>query len=262
MANLADHHSSSIVKAIYMGDSGTGKTGSLTSLVKAGYKLRIIDLDNGLDPLVTYIRKECPDKITNVEFESVRDTYKPSPLGPIISGAPKAFTTVINLLTKWTDGTSPSEWGPDTVIVIDSLSAVGAAALAWAEGMNPTAKDKRNWFFTAQQALEKMLDMLTSKAFKCNVIVITHVQMKELEDGTTKGYANAVGSALGPIIPRYFNTMIQAKTQGSGTNLRRTISTIPSAQIDLKNPAPFRIDKELPLESGLATLFAKLKETA
>jgi GTPase SAR1 family protein len=37
MTSLAEHHSSHIVKLLYIGDSGTGKTGSLTSLVKGGY---------------------------------------------------------------------------------------------------------------------------------------------------------------------------------------------------------------------------------
>ena len=38
-----------------MGDSGTGKTEALCSLVLAGYKLRILDLDNGLDIVKSYL---------------------------------------------------------------------------------------------------------------------------------------------------------------------------------------------------------------
>ena len=261
MPKLSEHHSSSFAKIMYIGDSSTGKTGSLTSLVAAGYKLRIIDLDNGLDPLVAFVRKECPDKIGNVEFESLRDNYKATMQGPIISGSPKAFTAALALMTKWSDGTAPCDWGDKTILVIDSFTALGRAALAWAEGMNPTAKDKRNWFFMAQQKLEVTLAMLTSESFKANVIIISHVKYEEDGQGLAKGYISAVGSALGPIIPSYFNTIVLAQSQGNGKNVKRTITTIPTAMIDLKNSAPFKIDQTLPLETGLATLFEKLKET-
>src|SRR5947207_14204487 len=99
MTNLANHHSSHIVKLLYIGDSGTGKTGSLTSLVKGGYKLRILDCDNGLDVLVQFIMRDCPDKIKNVDYETRRDKFKASPVGPVISGSPRAFIDCLGLLT-------------------------------------------------------------------------------------------------------------------------------------------------------------------
>jgi hypothetical protein len=47
----SDHLATGLRKMLYIGDSGTGKTTSLISLVKAGYILRIFDFDNLLDPL-------------------------------------------------------------------------------------------------------------------------------------------------------------------------------------------------------------------
>lgn len=260
MPSLTEHHSGSFAKVIYIGDSGTGKTGSLTSLVAAGYKLRILDMDNGLDALVQHVKQECPDKLVNVEYETVRDKYSPGPLGPTVRSA-KAFVRAAELMTKWSDGSEPAEWGDDTIFVLDSGTSFGKAGFEWARGMNPGAKDPRQWYFSAQQAFENTIAMLTSEAFHCNFIFISHVNYKELQDGTTKGYASAVGSALGPTISKYFNTLVMAETSGSGKNVRRRIKTVPTAVVDLKNPAPFKIDQELPLESGLATLFASLKET-
>lgn len=260
MAKASDHHSSKIAKLLYVGDSGTGKSGSLVSLVEAGYKLRVLDLDNGIDPLITYTKHQCPQFIDNIEYETRRDKYRGSAGGPIISGQPKAFVDALNLMTKWTSEPSdPSMWGPEYIFVLDSLTALGRSALDWATGQAPMAKDPRNWYFTAQKAVENVIAMLTSEGFQCNVIVISHVQFKELPDGTTKGYANAVGSALGPIIPKYFNSMVLAQSQGTGANVKRTIHTMPTAMVDLKNPVPFKLDKTLPLETGLATLFKTLK---
>ncbi len=54
MPTLDAHESSRYAKLIYIGDSGTGKTGSLVSLLADGYKLKILDMDAGLDSLVHF----------------------------------------------------------------------------------------------------------------------------------------------------------------------------------------------------------------
>lgn len=265
MPSLADHASSKFVKILYIGDSGTGKTGSLTSLVKAGYKIKILDFDNGVDTLAQYVKAECPDKLRNVDYETVRDQLKADAIrGPVIAGTPKAFTKGLEYMTKWTDGSIPAEWGEDTIFVLDTLSSFGKAAFAWAKGMNAmSAKpnpDARALFFAAQSALEDTVAFLTSESFKSNVIVISHVNYKEVVEGVTKGYANSIGTALGPILPRYFNTMVLAESVGSGKAVQRTIKTVPTGIIDLKSPITFKLDAALPLATGMATLFAKLKE--
>lgn len=259
MPSLADHHSGQFTKLIYIGDSGTGKTGSLVSLIADGYDLRILDMDNGLDALVQHARQQQCD-LSRVGYVTVRDEYKSSPMGPMIKGQPKAFTGALKYLDKWEDESIPSEWGERTVFVLDSLSAFGRAAFEWAKGMNPAAKDPRQWYFQAQQALESTIAMLTGEAFHANVIIISHVNYREMQNGVTKGYANAVGSALGPTISKYFNTLIMAESSGSGTNVRRRIRTVPTGVVDLKTPMPFRLESELPLESGLSTIFKMLKE--
>ena len=261
MPKLSDHHSGKFTKLLYLGDSGTGKTGSLVSLMKAGYKLRVVDFDNGLDVLKEFGLKECPDKLENVDYETVRDQYKAGPVGPVINGAPKALVNSLKLLNKWTDETVPAEWGPEYILVMDSLTGLGKAAFEWAKGMNPNSKEPRQWYHQAQQAVDNTISLLTSEAFHANVIIIAHVQFVEQGDGTVRGYANTIGKALGPMIPTYFNTMVLAQSRGTGANVKRVIQTVPTSMIDLKNPAPFKVDKELPLESGLATLFAKLKES-
>lgn len=253
MPTLDEHQSGDYTKLIYIGDSGTGKTGSLVSLLADGYKFKILDMDNGLDSLVYFARKQCPDKLRNVEFETIRDEYRASKAGPIIKGQPRAFVAALELLTKWSEIEDPN-----TVFVLDSGSAFGRAAFEWAKGLNPMAKDPRQWYFAAQQAVESTIAMLTAEQFRMNVVIITHVNYKELVEGMNKGYANFVGSALGPVVAKYFNTLILAESQGSGTNTKRKIKTLPTGIIDLKVPNP-EIERELPLETGLSTLFKTLK---
>lgn len=253
MASLDQHQSDSFLKLMYIGDSSTGKTGSLASLLADGYKMKILDMDNGLDSLVQYGRATAPEHLGNVEFETIRDTYHATRMGPIVRKA-EAFVAGLELMEKWGKEVEDE----NTIFVLDSLTTFGKAAFEWAKGMNPTAKDPRQWYFSAQGAVENVLALLTSEAFKMNVIIISHVNYKEVTEGVHKGYASAIGSALGPTIPKYFNTLILAETIGAGANVKRRIKTVPTGVIDLKVSSP-KVDKELPLETGMSTLFKTLK---
>ncbi len=253
MPTLDEHVSSDFVKLIYIGDSGTGKTGSLVSLLQAGYNLRILDLDNGLDTLVQYAKLAGCD-LSKVEYATFRDNYRATPQGPLIKGAPKAFTNALAKLTEWSEIEDPM-----SVTVVDTLTSFGRAAFAWARGMNPGAKDPRQWYGTSQAAVEDTLAMLTGPDYKQNVIVSSHINYKELVEGVNKGHVSSIGTALGPKIPMYFNSMVLAEASGSGRNVRRKIKTLPTGIVDLKMANP-KVEAELPLESGLATIFQQLKE--
>lgn len=253
MPTLDQHESSKYSKLIYIGDTSTGKTGSLASLVLAGYTLRILDLDNGLDSLKFYGRQLGAD-LSHVIYETHRDEYKASKAGPILKGGPKAFTAGLTTLTEWSEIEDENSF-----TVIDTFGTFGKQAFEWAKGMNPTAKDPRQWYGTAQKALEDTLALLTGPNYKQNVIVISHVNYKELVEGVNKGYVSSIGTALGPSIPKYFNTMLLAEAIGSGTNVKRKIKTTPTGVIDLKTPNP-DIEASYDLATGLASIVAKLKE--
>lgn len=256
MPSLDQLTSSQVVKLLLIGDSGTGKTGSLASLVRAGYNVRILDFDNGWESMAAAVQRTAPDRLASVLVESLRDKYKSSPLGPIIDGRPTAFTRGISLLDKWPDLGRPCDWGTDCILVLDSLTFLGDAAYAWADAMNPGAKDKRQIYGAAQEAVEHVLALLTGASFNTNVIVTAHIRFLDLPDGSKRGYPTAIGQALGPTIPRYFNSYAQCVTQPGG---KRTIQTVSTALVDLKNPRSFDMEKSLPIETGLATFFQTLR---
>ena len=264
MPSLKDHQSNDFTKLLLEGDSGSGKTGSLASLVKAGYKLRILDFDNGLDVLKSFVLHDSPGSIENVEFASLRDKRKASPTGPVIDGQPRAFITALKLLDRWKyDGVDlgvPAEWGSDCILVIDSLTMLSDACYDWREPLVPRGSsgnyDKRAVYYDAQKAIEEVLALLTSESFKTNVIVISHIKYMDMPDGTKKGFPTAVGSALSPTIPRYFNSVALCETVGG----KRTLKTTPTAVIDLKNPKPFAMLKSYDISTGLADFFGVLRE--
>lgn len=270
MPTLSNHQSNEFTKLLIEGDSGSGKTGALTSLVKAGYKLRILDMDNGLEPLKQFVLKECPENVDNVEYRTLRDKRKASPQGPIIDGTPKAFIEAIKMLDRWKykldDGTDidlgvPASWGADCIIVVDSLTFLSDSAFDFREPLVSRGRDgkydMRAVYKDAQDAVENVLALLTSESFQTNVIVISHIRYVENPDGTKKGYPSSVGAALSPLIPRYFNSVALCETSAGG---KRTIKTVATAMIDLKNPKPFAMAPSYPIETGLADFFAVLRE--
>lgn len=264
MPNLSKHQSSEHTKLLLMGDSKSGKTGALASLVLDGYKLRILDFDNGLDALAAVVRKSDPQKLENVEFRTLRDKYVSTPIGPIVGGQATAFIEGLRMLDRWKYGDvdlgMPSEWGPDTILVIDSLTFMSDAAWNFREPLVPKSKDGRYdvraVYKDAQDAIGGVLALLTSESFRTNVIVISHVRYVDNPDGTKKGYPTAVGAALSPEIPRYFNSVALCQTGPGG---KRQIQTAATAMIDLANPAAFKMAPVLPIETGLATFFRTLR---
>lgn len=256
MSSLTDHQSSKITKLLLLGDSGTGKTGSLVSLALAGYKLRILDFDNGLDSLVHQIRKRDASKLANVDYVTLRDKWKSSPSGPILDGSPTAFIEGTKHLDNWPGLGKPAEWGSETILVLDSLTHFSNAALNWA-GVFKFSKDGRAVFFEAQKAIEYVVSLLSSETFKTNVIVVCHVRYVQRDDGVQKGYPMTAGEALSPKIPTYFNTLVQMETVGVGSNARRQLTTIPNGLVDLKSPTA--IAKTYGIENGMAELFKDLR---
>ena len=271
MPSLSAHQSNNFTKLLLLGDAKSGKTGSLVSLVKAGYKLRILDLDNLLDILKYKIIELCPEHLDSVEFRSVRDKYKASDNGTVVDGKPKAWTESLKLLNRWkyTDETSgqeidygnPAEWGADTILVIDSLSRWCDAAYDFHESIVPKGKsgdyDGRAVYGNAQDDVEKQLAMLTSNTVKTNVIVIAHGTYMDMPDGTKKIYPQGVGQKLSPKIPQYFPNYIRYKNRAG----KRTIQLESDAMIDLANTRPNALNKELPIETGLADFFQALRDT-
>lgn len=270
MPSLANHQSNTLVKALMIGDSKAGKTAALISLVKAGFKLRILDFDNLLDILKQLILRECPELIDNVEFRTLRDKRKSSALGPVIAGKPAAFRNALNMIDEWkyTDEASgesidlgrPDEWGPDCVLVLDTLSRLCDAAYDHYEPLVPRGSkgefDARAVYGNAQDGVESMLAHITSETFRTNVLVIGHVAYQELPDKTVKGFPQGVGQKLSPKIPQYFSTVVLVTNK----NGKRTIRTNSTPLIDLANPAPFELSPELPQETGLAAIFESLRK--
>jgi len=267
MPNLADHQSSSITKLLLEGDSKKGKTTSLAALVALDYKLRVWDFDNGLSPLIKEIKIRCPNKLGNVEYEPLRELYTGSGgMGSVLKVTPEAYTKANRLLDKWSDGSKPEEWGSDYIAVFDSLTHMSNAAFNWSKlmhgamlfnpGISQKGVDPRNIYQTAQGAILNMLALITSDSFNTNVIVISHIKYRDMQDGTTKGFPNSIGVAIGPEILTYFNNnVISFESSNQGGIQKRLIRTQSNAFLDLATSSA--VPETLDAYDGLAKFFSK-----
>lgn len=263
MPKGSDHASSDIRKVLYIGDSGTRKTSSLISLLKAGKKLRIWNYDALIAPLIFLCKRDCPELLDNIEYMNFRDKFKSTPAGPVVDGTPKAFIDSTKAVDKWEDGSVPREWGSDYVAVFDSGTTLAYAAHWWAKGLQGAhtfaegvplkGVDARNMFFVAQRAIMNFIAYICDENFKTNVIYIAHINWIE-SDGVQKGFPRALGSAICDEIPAFFPAVIQA-TKTVGQTPRYVIRCAATGAIDLKDPYTFAKQPELPSETGLATFF-------
>lgn len=294
MPAISDHQSQRSTKMLLIGDSSSGKTGALAALAAAGFNLRILDFDNGLDILRGYVTskespyvQKSPDCAGRVQYLTCTDQFRN------VAGAPQPIRAVawqrgIEALYHWkelaADGKTItcdlgqiSTWSEQDVLVIDSLSTVAEAALRYHLALNGklsqsrTQNESRRDIGATQSLLRSLLQMLYSDSIKCNVIVTSHITLVTesglgpqsegavAEADTARGYPSAIGRALSPHIPRYFNTVLYADVEGSGPSARHYIYTKSRGNVLVKTTAPLRVRDKYELATGLAEYFAAVR---
>ena len=279
MPLLSDHHSKSRARIMVVGDSGTGKTTALAALANAGMRLFILDFDDGLDVLRKYVK---PEFLGNITYETLRDKIRVNPSGPYIAGMPDAFTKATMLLDKWI-----KEAGPNDVIVVDTLTNMGGAAMNWVLSLakrwgQKQLKRPRDWL-AAMDRQEAIIQELCGPDVLANVVVNAHLTWLGSEDGAgdseedgdgdkpvvatspsplaLKRYPSALGKKLPPRIATYFNCVVQTKTVGAGPRAKRVIRTVPEPDVDIKVPVlPGKLPTELPLEDGLLRILDAIRD--
>lgn len=265
-----------IIKMLLIGDSGTGKSGALASLALAGYQLRILDFDKGCAEVIKGAILEAgkPEAMKNVIIQPMDDQLQILPGKIIPRGVPQSFQNALKLMENWSPKSvktadelgSPSKWGSNCVLVIDSLTHLCNAALAYVQVANSNAGGQvtQPEWGNAQRMVEQMLTLLYSSEFHTNVIVISHVTYDRMDNqvddkgnptGEVKGNPTSLGRALPPKIPSYFNHMLMCEKSGMGSSTQRNISTVPNMQVNAKSPLMKRVPAKLPITTGLATYF-------
>jgi AAA domain len=173
-----------VCKGLMVAPSGSGKSGALASLVKAGKKLVIADFDNGtqilMDPKVL-----PPSLRSQVYVEKFIDRKIVQGGKAVTAGVPTAFTKFLDSMNNWPELGPITSLDSSHVFVLDSLTFCGKAAMRYTLSLagkltnvenNKARVSLPNWG-TAGKFLEGLLDILYSDVVKCHVIINTHLKL-------------------------------------------------------------------------------------
>ena len=253
-----DHPVDSRVKMIVAGDSGSGKTGLLSTLANSGYNVAIMDFDNGLDVLASYLK---PEAVDNVHYMMLEDD------APGTSPRKSAWGKFCDVMDKgWKDDTedlgSIKDWGSDWVLVIDTLNSMGNAAMRATLSQAKIAVDAQPRIQDYGEAGRKVFNRvvpLLSNDYKCHIICNTHLRAETDDYDRTKYYPATIGSALSKELPKWFNNVVRIDSKPNG---ERVIRTKSDNRMALKTSCPtiFQDNEEFDLAKLIATIQENARE--
>ncbi len=298
MTDLLTDPTSTPIKAFLVGKQGHGKTGAMACLVAMGYKLRILDFDNGSDILknlltnpyypyhkymidnkiplkgaisVCKISEQMVKKIEKIGTDE-KTRYSPKDA--------KGFTKVVDMLENWTDGDlkfGPIEsWDNNCILSIDTLGTLADLAYFHIQLLNGRLGARQEGFDYqrdvggAQGILKNLMQKLFSPLINSNVLINAHITYVDESKGSYErpnlesisdpiGYPQAIGRALSPVIGKWFNNVLIIEQTGSGITEKHEILTTPNKNIAAKNSLPGLLKSRYPIETGLAEIFCALR---
>lgn len=243
MAKFSDHPTINRLKLLLVGDPGAGKTGSLAMLANAGYKVRIIDIDNNLAIMKNYLTDVGEANVDYVSLPAKDAT---------------SWNKAIALFDKWDDGSDPKTWDSSHVLVVDSATFLNELlfnSLAAKKNINVEDADGsalRGVYQSQIKYFETLVAKLCSDKYKCHLILTAHLRWIGGEDKPLKCYPSFLGAKLPDTVSRYMNNVWLAEKKGKVPQFQTQATPV----MTLKCSAPALV---LPQEEfDLGKLFKKM----
>lgn len=270
-----------------------GKTGAIAALLNAGWKVRMLDYEGNIDPLLNYAK---PEALKNLDIATFQDKQTSDGATAFDSDAePKkmAYAQALQQMKDWVTDDGKGEkislgpsykWGNDTVVVVDNLTRLGEAAFMRARRiLNKKAgmSDVKVWGLAVDEEVA-FLKWLARKTNKFHLVVLAHWQMlgpdvpmsAMSEDDEIKDLKKQIATERAQMLPTklfpkgvtkensrninsLFPVLLEAKRVVNGSKVKRVLLTETDEEIDLAFPVP-GAEKSYPIETGLATIFELL----
>ena len=218
------------MKILLMGDSGTGKTHSIRTLVDAGLEVFCIFTEPGMDILaevpveklhwnytspssVSWAEmQESSRKLNTMAFKALTE------LPHINRGSHAEYMTVQGVCDNYVDQRTGIEYGSidkfgtDRVVVLDSFSGLSYMALNLITGSKPVKHVGE--YGCAMDNLERFTIKLTQD-IRCHAVIIGH-KAKEKDDSTggLSSMIDTIGAKLAPKLPKLFTDIIDTQRIG------------------------------------------------
>jgi len=250
MPNLVDDTSYLRYKVLLTGPSGIGKTFQLGRLANAGYKVRILDVDNNLAILHKTVDAAALPNVTYCSLPA-KD--------------PASWDALVRMTTNWK---TPEEdlgpidtWGPDTILAIDSGTFASDLCLMWTlkkagVDLDKAGFDQSLWNVYAKK-FELLMARLTSNKLRCHLVVTAHLKFSEDEKGITRAVPNFQGRYIPNVLPSYFNNTWALETKSDGKSHLLTRAT--NIYINLRNSDPVNILPDV-VDPDLGKIFRAMEK--
>ena len=232
MATWDNHPARDRAKFLVVGDSGAGKSGLFASVANAGFKTFIIDFEDGLDVIGAYLTDEGKKNLWYVTLKD-RDGERAF-----------AFRQARNILRgNWIkeDGAMPplNKWDGSYVLGIDSITAMGEAAINEAVAVNEAALRAKTSgsarqeglnqvtmaeYGEAQREVRHVMNHLLSPAIPCNVICTARPILVDDDRGVSRIYPSLVSKNYSAQhAAAFFNTVVGLSSRRDGSKVIRTV---------------------------------------
>jgi hypothetical protein len=310
MPALNDLSARQAVKIVCVAKQGHGKTCSIAPLVAAGYHIRMLDFDKGADTLINLLsdkdhfpyanyclkhnidlsqttsfisidQKMTAGKVNRIQKDPKGKVLKTEEITLLTPADTEAFTNTVNSLMNWNDdgrdlGNAYS-WGTDTVLIIDTAKTMARFGYYHHQKLNgrlgaiEDGYDHQRDVGGAQSHVRRIIEVLFSKAVKCNVIVFSHIDWIDESKGfaqtpqerarhdlplNLEGMPTIIGQALSPKVGAYFNNVFLIRADGNGSNVQRKIWTVPTDRVHCKRSGWLKDSYNT--TTGMAEIFSQL----
>lgn len=215
---------------LLIGPSGSGKTYSIRTLVEAGVTPFVLATEPGVSNVLGDIPPEQlhwhylpaateswsalmdkADKINRLTFEGLSklSAVNKSEYGQIM----RFYAQCNNFICQRTgeEFGDVAQWGPDRVLVVDSLSGLARMAMKCVVGGKPT-KAPGEWG-VAMDMLDDIIVKLCMDT-RCHLAFTAHPEKERNEiTGGIELMASSLGQKLSPQIPKYFDEVVAARRE-------------------------------------------------
>jgi hypothetical protein len=250
-------------KVLLMGDSGTGKTTSLISLIEQGQTVFAIATEqNFMQIMKPHLGKGCHytyipaqptqspsnildmlKKINMLSYENLTKTVDPFKMqnNRLIDVGQALNSFTCDCCKK--NWESPTTWNTDRVLCFDGMSGLSDMAFALVVGNKPVRGMPD--YQVAQNALRMILNICVN--LKTMFVLVTHLD-KEQDVVSGRYYATVrtVGQKLGPDLPRLFSDCVRSVRDGAKITW------------DTADSQATVVGRHLPMSAGLEPNFKQL----
>lgn len=292
MPKLEMNSSAPLIKMMFLGYSGEGKSSSIVPLSipdfrdSHGYELRWLDFDGKAEEVVRsnlarmHREKKISDEQYKVALTENNDIVKCTESTGVVSaregkktikkigvsGPAQAWPNAVKALGQW-----ERSWDDKKILVIDSFTFAVQAMVKYDQELNGRANQTLKWqeFQGPQQMAETLMTLAGD--IPCNVIVCGHQDPLELykatdqKDDKGQQVEELVDTLMVPIsigragrmkLPARFNHLLLATSEGSGGATKRWIYTKSRKGVVTKTPFFGTCEDRYPIETGLVDYFA------